>query len=80
MQLFSGSFDNGSESLVMPIIRRHETLSITNQELVQRLGRLEVETEEGQQRLQTMQQEHSVKSLVRFRLHVTAAHLSLWSN
>ncbi|XP_028994100.1 coiled-coil domain-containing protein 42 homolog isoform X1 [Betta splendens] len=59
-----GYLDNGSESLVMPIIRRHETLSIINQELLRRLERLELETEQGQQRLQTMQQEHSVKSLL----------------
>ncbi|XP_039992606.1 coiled-coil domain-containing protein 42 homolog [Xiphias gladius] len=56
--------DNGSESLVMPIIRRHETLSITNQELLQRLGRLEEEVEEGQRQLQTMKQEHSMKKLM----------------
>ncbi|KAG7238452.1 hypothetical protein INR49_030864, partial [Caranx melampygus] len=56
--------DNGSESSGMPIIRRHETLSITNQELQQRLGRLEQEVEEGQRRLQTMQQEHSIKKLM----------------
>ncbi|XP_028994101.1 coiled-coil domain-containing protein 42 homolog isoform X2 [Betta splendens] len=60
----SSYLDNGSESLVMPIIRRHETLSIINQELLRRLERLELETEQGQQRLQTMQQEHSVKSLL----------------
>ncbi|GAA6213593.1 coiled-coil domain-containing protein 42A-like [Lates japonicus] len=56
--------DNGSDSLVMPIIRRHETLSITNQELLQRLGRLEEEVEEGQRRLQTMKQEHNIKKLM----------------
>ncbi|XP_056249577.1 coiled-coil domain-containing protein 42 homolog [Seriola aureovittata] len=56
--------DNGSESLVMPIIRRHETLSITNRELLQRLGRLEEEVEEGQRQLQTMTQEHSIKKLI----------------
>lgn len=48
----------------MPIIRRHETLSVTNQDLQQRLGRLEQEVEEGQRRLQTMKQEHSIKKLV----------------
>ncbi|XP_026154335.1 uncharacterized protein CCDC197 [Mastacembelus armatus] len=56
--------DSGSESLVMPIIRRHETLSITNQELLQRLGHLEDEVEQNQQHLQTMKQEHSIKKLM----------------
>ncbi|XP_054470064.1 coiled-coil domain-containing protein 42 homolog isoform X1 [Anoplopoma fimbria] len=56
--------DNGSESLVMPIIRRHETLSITHRELLQRLGRLEEEVEQGQQHLLIMKQEHSIKTLM----------------
>ncbi|XP_071354994.1 uncharacterized protein CCDC197 [Trachinotus anak] len=60
----STHLDNGSESLVMPIIRRHETLSITNRELLQRLGRLEDEVEDGQRQLQTMRQEHSIKKLM----------------
>lgn len=62
---FSAYLDNGSESLVMPIIRRHETLSITHQELLQRLGHLEEEVEQGQRLLRTMKQEHSIKKLVR---------------
>lgn len=49
----------------MPIIRRHETLTITNQELLQRLGRLEEEVEQGKRQLQSMKQEHSIKILVR---------------
>ncbi|XP_026211577.1 coiled-coil domain-containing protein 42 homolog [Anabas testudineus] len=60
----SSYFDNGSESLVLPIIRRHETLSITNKELLQRLGRLEEEVEQDQQQLQSMKQEHSIKKLM----------------
>ncbi|XP_034431623.1 coiled-coil domain-containing protein 42 homolog [Hippoglossus hippoglossus] len=56
--------DNGSESLVMPIIRRHETLSITNQQLLHHLGQLEEEVEEGQRRLHTMEQEHGIKKLM----------------
>ncbi|XP_076605560.1 uncharacterized protein CCDC197 [Chaetodon auriga] len=56
--------DNGSDSLVMPIIRRHETLSITHQELLQRLGRLEEEVEQGQRQLQAVNQEHSIKQLM----------------
>ena len=64
-QSFPAYVDNGSESLVMPIIRRHETLSITNQQLLHHLGRLEEEVEEGQRRLHTMEQEHGIKKLVR---------------
>ncbi|XP_013131745.1 uncharacterized protein CCDC197 [Oreochromis niloticus] len=60
----SNYLDDGSESLVMPIIRRHETLSITHQELLQRLQRMEVEVEEGQRQLQNMKKEHSVKKLM----------------
>ncbi|XP_008306250.1 uncharacterized protein CCDC197 [Cynoglossus semilaevis] len=56
-------FDNGSDSLVMPIIQRHETLSVTNQELLQRLGRLEEVVEEGQQKLHSMKQEHGTRKL-----------------
>uniref|UniRef100_UPI0037E9BB1E uncharacterized protein CCDC197 n=1 Tax=Semicossyphus pulcher TaxID=241346 RepID=UPI0037E9BB1E len=59
----STHLDNGSDSLVMPIIRRHETLSITHQRLLQRLGRLEEEVEQGQRQMQTMKQEHSIKKL-----------------
>ncbi|KAM7375839.1 hypothetical protein PAMP_005606 [Pampus punctatissimus] len=59
----SNYLENGSESLVMPIIRRHETLSITHQELLQRLWRLEEEVDEGQRQLQTMKQDHSIKKL-----------------
>ncbi|XP_029349316.1 uncharacterized protein CCDC197 [Echeneis naucrates] len=56
--------DSGSDSLAMPIIRRHETLSITNQELLQCLGHLEEEVEDGQRKLQTMKQEHIIKKLM----------------
>ncbi|KAL6105668.1 uncharacterized protein ACO6RY_07146 [Pungitius sinensis] len=56
--------DNGSESLVMPIIRRHETLSITHRDLLQRLGRLEEEVEQSQQQLLAMTQERSIKTLM----------------
>ncbi|XP_067335311.1 coiled-coil domain-containing protein 42 homolog [Channa argus] len=55
---------NGSESLVKPIIQRHDTLSITKQELLQHLGHLEEETERGQKQLQTMRREHSIKKLM----------------
>lgn len=60
----SNYLENGSESLVMPIIRRHETLSITHQELLQRLWHLEEEVDQGQRQLQTMKQDHSIKKLM----------------
>ncbi|XP_062296866.1 coiled-coil domain-containing protein 42 homolog [Scomber scombrus] len=60
----SNYLENGSESLVMPIIRRHETLSITHQELLQRLWHLEEEVEHSQQQLQSMKQDHSIKKLM----------------
>lgn len=63
--LFSDYLDDGSESLVLPIIRRHEALSITHRELLQRLGRMEVEVEQGQRQLQNMKEEHSINKLVR---------------
>lgn len=49
----------------MSIIRRHEALSVTNQELRGRLGRAEEEVERGSQQLQSMRREHNVKKLVR---------------
>nr|XP_046268394.1 coiled-coil domain-containing protein 42 homolog [Scatophagus argus] len=55
--------DNGSDSSIMPIIRRHETLSFTYQEQLQRLRHLEEEVEQGQRQQQTMKQEHSIKKL-----------------
>ncbi|XP_034078080.1 LOW QUALITY PROTEIN: coiled-coil domain-containing protein 42 homolog [Gymnodraco acuticeps] len=64
--LFQLTLDNGSESLVMPIIRRHETLSITHRDLLtlKRWGHLEEEVEQGQRQLQIMKQEHSIKKLM----------------
>ncbi|KAM4723464.1 uncharacterized protein CCDC197 [Anableps anableps] len=55
---------NSYESLVMPIIRRHETLSITHQELLQRFRHMEVEVEKQQQQLQNMRQHRSIKTLM----------------
>lgn len=49
----------------MSIIRRHEALSVTNQELRKRLGHAEEEVEHGSQQLQSMKREHNVKKLVR---------------
>ncbi|CAB1457992.1 unnamed protein product [Pleuronectes platessa] len=42
----------------------HQTLSVTNQQLMLHLGRLEEEVEEGQRRLHTMEQEHGIKKLM----------------
>lgn len=58
--------DNGSESLVMPIIRRHETLSITHRNLLQRWGHLEEEVEQGQRQLLTYE-EYDFRSTSRTR-------------
>lgn len=49
----------------MSIIQRHDTLSTTRQELLQRLGRLEAEVEQSERLLQSLKQEHSIKILVR---------------
>ncbi|XP_004066747.1 coiled-coil domain-containing protein 42 homolog isoform X1 [Oryzias latipes] len=56
--------DDGYESLVMPIIRRHKTLSITHQELQQRLSQMDTEAEEKKQKLQQMKEEHRTQKLM----------------
>ncbi|KAF6732918.1 Coiled-coil domain-containing-like protein 42 [Oryzias melastigma] len=56
--------DDGYESLVMPIIRRHKTLSVTHQELQQRLGQMETEAEERKEKLQQMKEEHRTQKLM----------------
>ncbi|KAK1793250.1 hypothetical protein P4O66_011649 [Electrophorus voltai] len=53
----------GAESLVMPIIRRHETLSITQQDLLQRLASVTKELDEGQHKLDSLKQEHNTSKL-----------------
>ncbi|XP_041668593.1 coiled-coil domain-containing protein 42 homolog [Cheilinus undulatus] len=55
--------DNESDSSVMAIIQRHETLSITNQRLLQRWELLEEEVDQRQQQLHTMKMEHSIRKL-----------------
>uniref|UniRef100_A0A3Q2T5N5 ubiquitinyl hydrolase 1 n=1 Tax=Fundulus heteroclitus TaxID=8078 RepID=A0A3Q2T5N5_FUNHE len=55
---------NSYESLVMPIIRRHQTLSITHQELLQRLRRMEAEVEQGQRQLQNLKRQHNIRKLM----------------
>ncbi|XP_071398338.1 uncharacterized protein CCDC197 [Centroberyx affinis] len=54
----------GSDYLVMPIIRRHETLSLTHQDLVQHVGQLAEELEQGQRQLEIMKQEHNTNKLM----------------
>ncbi|KAJ8290372.1 hypothetical protein GJAV_G00012010 [Gymnothorax javanicus] len=54
----------GSGSLVLPVIRRQETLSVTHQDLVVRLGRLADELEQSQRSLETMKQEHDTTKLM----------------
>ena len=49
----------------MSIIRRHEALSVTKQELRRRSAHAEEEVARGSQQLQGMKREHSVKKLVR---------------
>ncbi|KAF4084244.1 hypothetical protein AMELA_G00126430, partial [Ameiurus melas] len=53
-----------SDSLVMPIIRRHETLSITQQDLLQRLTSLAEELEQGRYNLDSLKLEHSTSRLM----------------
>ncbi|XP_008398306.1 uncharacterized protein CCDC197 [Poecilia reticulata] len=55
---------NSSESLAMPIIRRHETLSVTHQELLQRLRRMEAAVEQQWRQLQSTKQQHSITTLM----------------
>ncbi|KAK6307279.1 hypothetical protein J4Q44_G00224270 [Coregonus suidteri] len=54
----------GVDSLVMPIIRRHETLSLTHQDPVERLGQLVEELEQGQRSLDSLKQEHNTNKLM----------------
>ncbi|KAB5562124.1 hypothetical protein PHYPO_G00014390 [Pangasianodon hypophthalmus] len=49
----------GSDSLAMPIIRRYETLSITQQDLLQRLTSLAEELDRGRCKLDSLKLEHS---------------------
>ncbi|XP_068608192.1 uncharacterized protein CCDC197 [Brachionichthys hirsutus] len=56
--------DGGSDTSGMPIIWRHETLTITYQELLRRSVHLEEEVQQGQRRLQNMKQQHNVNKLM----------------
>ncbi|XP_066523484.1 coiled-coil domain-containing protein 42 homolog [Hoplias malabaricus] len=54
----------GADSLVMPIISRHETLSITQQDLLQRLSSLAEELDQGQHNLDSLKQEQNTNKLM----------------
>ncbi|XP_037397794.1 coiled-coil domain-containing protein 42 homolog isoform X5 [Pygocentrus nattereri] len=54
----------GADTLAMPIIRRHETLSITQQDLLQRLASLAEELDQSQHSLDSLKQEHTTNKLV----------------
>ncbi|XP_061072557.1 coiled-coil domain-containing protein 42 homolog [Conger conger] len=54
----------GGESQVLPVIRRRETLSVTHQDLLERLGRLVDELESSQRSLETLKQEHDTNKLM----------------
>ncbi|XP_060735612.1 coiled-coil domain-containing protein 42 homolog [Tachysurus vachellii] len=56
--------EHGSDSLVMPIIKRHETLSATQQDLLQHLTGLEEELQQGQCNLDSLKLEHSTNRLM----------------
>ncbi|KAK6481269.1 coiled-coil domain-containing protein 42-like protein [Huso huso] len=63
-QLPENYLEYGADSLVMPIIKRHETLSITNESLIHRISSLSDELESSQHRLETLQQEHDTVNLM----------------
>ncbi|MBN3319947.1 CCD42 protein, partial [Atractosteus spatula] len=54
----------GADSLVMPIIRRHETLAVTNEALVRQLSSLSEELEKSQHKLESLHQEHDTNKLM----------------
>ncbi|KAJ7990737.1 hypothetical protein DPEC_G00290020 [Dallia pectoralis] len=54
----------GTDSMLMPIIRRHETLTQTHQDLVERLSQRVEELEEGQRSLERLKQEHNTNKLM----------------
>ncbi|CAL8286734.1 unnamed protein product [Lota lota] len=59
--------DYGTESLIMPLIRRHATLSVTNQALEQRGAQLLQELEQGHRQLDLHKQQHNTDKLMTHR-------------
>ncbi|XP_049596417.1 uncharacterized protein CCDC197 [Syngnathus scovelli] len=60
----NGHHETDSEYAVMPIIRRHETLCFTHQQLLRRLGRVEEEVERGRQQLHAIERGHNLHKLM----------------
>ncbi|XP_062862803.1 LOW QUALITY PROTEIN: coiled-coil domain-containing protein 42 [Trichomycterus rosablanca] len=56
--------DYGADSVVMPIIRRHETLTISQQDLLQRLAKLAEELDQSQHNLDSLRQRHNTRKLM----------------
>ncbi|XP_057715827.1 coiled-coil domain-containing protein 42 like-2 [Corythoichthys intestinalis] len=56
--------ETDSECAVMPILRRHETLCFTHQQLLQRLGRVEEEVERSRRQLHAMKRGHNMHKLM----------------
>ncbi|KAJ8341386.1 hypothetical protein SKAU_G00336770 [Synaphobranchus kaupii] len=56
--------ESGADSRVLPVLRRRETLSLTHQDLVGRLGRLQEELEHSQRSLETLKQQHDTNKLM----------------
>ncbi|XP_067894366.1 coiled-coil domain-containing protein 42 homolog [Heterodontus francisci] len=54
----------GAESLVMSIIRKHETLGATNENLINNLSRLSDEMEQRQHNLESLRQEYDTTKLM----------------
>ncbi|XP_063060312.1 coiled-coil domain-containing protein 42 homolog [Engraulis encrasicolus] len=57
-------YGNGSNSPVVSILRRHETLAITNEDLVSQLDTLVAALDVGQRNLDTLKQEHNTDRLM----------------
>ncbi|XP_061751144.1 coiled-coil domain-containing protein 42 like-2 isoform X2 [Nerophis ophidion] len=56
--------ERDSDCAVTPVIQRHETLSVTHQQLLQRLGRVEEEVELHRRQLHAMKQGHSMHKMM----------------
>lgn len=73
MSLCAAYSEYGSDSMAMPIIRRHETLSITQQDLLQHLTSLADELDRGRCNLDSLKLEHSTSRLV-CGWHISKCH------
>ncbi|XP_077587680.1 uncharacterized protein CCDC197 [Stigmatopora nigra] len=59
-----GHLDVDGERGVTPVIRRHETLRVTHQQLLRRLSGVEQEVERGRRQLRAMKQGHDMHQLM----------------